>query len=118
MDFTTFAICVFTVAFMLAIHYTFTRRANARTLARVHEAELRIVTDGRRMAAERAGAIVTLEQQLAEARLAAATAEEQAGVARIYAMEAAESAAEGRITDPGEPPPISGNVYAFPQRVQ
>jgi len=90
------AACAVTLLAMALTYYTFTRRAN--------EVELRLLAEYRRTAAERAGAIVTLEGQLAEARLAAAMAEEQAGVARLWAMEAEEQA---RKTDPG-PAPSSG----------
>jgi len=90
------AACAVTLLAMALTYYTFTKRSA--------EMELRLLAEYRRAVAERVGGMVTLEEQIAAARLAAATAEEQAGVARIYAMEAAESAAEGRITDPGPPP--------------
>lgn len=105
------AACAFTVLVMGAALYSFTRQ-NQRTLDRIHEAELRIVTDGRRTAAERAGAITTLEEQLAEARLAVAAAKEQACMARIYAMQAAESA-DGPITDRDPPRSERRNVVAL-----
>jgi hypothetical protein len=98
--------CAFTMLLVALSLYTADRRVSASE-ERARELELRLTAELRRAAAERAGGVVTLEEQIQAAREAAAAAEEQAGVARIYAMEAADSAAEIRATDPGEPP-ISG----------